>query len=100
MTPAKKRLVTEAVPKKRCRYCFSTDNLTYDHKTPIARGGKDDVSNIQVLCKVCNQTKSKLTNGEIFVVARWLWQVNEKRAVVGKRPLAITRKRYEGLKAA
>lgn len=98
MNKEQKRLVTTNVPKKKCRYCFSTDNLTYDHKVPIALGGKDTVNNIQVLCKPCNQMKSKLTNGQVWVLARWIWQINEKRVAAGKRPLAISRKEYEATK--
>jgi len=30
----------------------------YDHIVPLARGGMNDVSNIQLLCETCNKTKS------------------------------------------
>jgi len=42
-----------------CVYCGCTNRLilTIDHKTPLAREGKDEDSNKQVCCYVCNQLK-------------------------------------------
>ena len=41
-----------------CRCCGSSLNLEYDHITPFSCGGGNDVSNIQLLCKRCNRSKS------------------------------------------
>jgi hypothetical protein len=41
-----------------CRCCGSSLNLEYDHITPFSCGGLNDVSNIQLLCKRCNRSKS------------------------------------------
>ena len=41
-----------------CRCCGSSLNLEYDHITPFSCGGSNDVSNIQLLCKRCNRSKS------------------------------------------
>lgn len=41
-----------------CRCCGSSLNLEYDHITPFSCGGPNDVSNIQLLCKRCNRSKS------------------------------------------
>jgi hypothetical protein len=41
-----------------CRCCGSSLNLEYDHITPFSCGGKNDASNIQLLCQKCNRSKS------------------------------------------
>lgn len=41
-----------------CQCCGRTDNLEYDHITPFSCGGKNDPSNIQLLCQRCNRSKS------------------------------------------
>ncbi|KKN88436.1 hypothetical protein LCGC14_0249990 [marine sediment metagenome] len=42
-----------------CRRCGSGSDLTVDHITPIAKGGSNDVSNLQTLCRSCNSSKGK-----------------------------------------
>lgn len=41
-----------------CNCCGSSLNLEYDHITPYSCGGSSEVSNIQLLCKPCNRSKS------------------------------------------
>jgi 5-methylcytosine-specific restriction endonuclease McrA len=41
-----------------CRCCGSSLDLEYDHITPFSCGGKNDASNIQLLCQKCNRSKS------------------------------------------
>jgi hypothetical protein len=41
-----------------CKCCGSASNLEYDHITPFSCGGKNDASNIQLLCQQCNRSKS------------------------------------------
>jgi 5-methylcytosine-specific restriction endonuclease McrA len=43
----------------KCAKCESTDNLQIDHIIPLARGGRHDEDNFQVLCKTCNLKKGK-----------------------------------------
>lgn len=40
-----------------CCYCGSTDDLTIDHVTPLARGGSNDLANLVVACRICNSSK-------------------------------------------
>ena len=58
----------------RCSYCGSRMSLHrkqgqtgychLDHKTPIARGGADELENFQWLCGRCNHHKGALTDDE------------------------------------
>lgn len=44
----------------RCNYCATPllyDDIHRDHRVPIARGGSSDISNMQVLCALCNLRK-------------------------------------------
>ena len=41
-----------------CQCCGSSSDLEYDHITPFSCGGDSSVSNIQLLCRTCNRSKS------------------------------------------
>lgn len=44
----------------RCRECGATNKQTrlhVDHIKPVAKGGTNDLSNLQTLCEDCNQAK-------------------------------------------
>jgi len=41
-----------------CQCCDSSENLEYDHIMPYSCGGDSSVSNIQLLCRKCNRSKS------------------------------------------
>lgn len=43
----------------RCVRCGSRENLSIDHKFPLALGGLNELSNYQILCKSCNSKKGK-----------------------------------------
>lgn len=40
-----------------CAECESTENLQLDHKHPVMAGGRNELSNLQILCKKCNRQK-------------------------------------------
>jgi 5-methylcytosine-specific restriction enzyme A len=45
----------------RCQGCDASDPklaLQIDHIIPLAKGGTNDLSNLQVLCQPCNSQKS------------------------------------------
>ena len=44
--------------KFQCCSCGSRENLEVDHIIPLAKGGANDLSNLQTLCSVCNRRKS------------------------------------------
>jgi 5-methylcytosine-specific restriction protein A len=49
----------------QCRSCGKTAaeaKLHIDHIIPLARGGMDDISNLQTLCQRCNQRKRHNTD--------------------------------------
>ncbi|MCB1042925.1 MAG: HNH endonuclease [Acidobacteria bacterium] len=55
------------IGKGQCYYCHERvhpNDLTMDHKTPIARGGRSTRHNIVPCCKVCNTDKKYLTLSE------------------------------------
>ncbi|AUT02978.1 HNH endonuclease [Nostoc sp. CENA543] len=47
--------------KYQCQSCGKTGletDLNIDHIIPLARGGQNDISNLQTLCCTCNQRKT------------------------------------------
>lgn len=53
-----------------CYYCgqkFSKEELTMDHKVPLARGGVSSRNNIVVACKKCNNEKTYKTSVELLL---------------------------------
>ena len=45
---------------EHCCNCGAQDSLIIDHMIPIAKGGKSEPENLQLLCATCNQIKGKL----------------------------------------
>jgi 5-methylcytosine-specific restriction endonuclease McrA len=53
-----------------CHYCentFNREDLTMDHKVPVARGGTSSRGNVVVACKDCNSEKKYLTPAEMIL---------------------------------
>ncbi|MCH2534264.1 MAG: HNH endonuclease [Bdellovibrionales bacterium] len=51
-----------------CYYCaqiFSPEELTMDHKIPVARGGRSNKGNVVPCCKQCNTEKRHKTPAEL-----------------------------------
>lgn len=49
-----------------CVICGSNFKTCIDHKTPLAAGGSNDFSNLQVLCEPCNLKKgARLTDEQM-----------------------------------
>ncbi len=54
---------------KLCNYCntqLTPTNLAFDHITPLVRGGKNKIDNIQFICLDCNLLKFTRTNKEFL----------------------------------
>lgn len=52
-----------------CAYCQSEEDLTIDHITPLAAGGKSTRGNLQVLCRRCNSRKHTKSDNEARATA-------------------------------
>jgi len=85
MKAKQKAEIVKLIPKKKCRYCLSTENLTYDHKIPLVIGGSSEPKNIQVLCKRCNGIKSRLSHRQVMALFQWVHNVDKSRADKGKK---------------
>jgi 5-methylcytosine-specific restriction endonuclease McrA len=48
----------------RCAYCGSTVRIEADHRTPLCRGGSNEISNILPACRHCNRRKHRKTEEE------------------------------------
>ena len=75
------------IKMKRCRYCRATENLTKDHIVPLIQGGKDEIKNLQVLCKRCNEMKSGLSHKQLRNLWKFFIDINASREAHGKKPL-------------
>jgi len=47
--------------KNICLCCGAKKNLTIDHILPKSKGGGNKMSNLQILCKICNEIKADST---------------------------------------
>jgi 5-methylcytosine-specific restriction endonuclease McrA len=93
-------LILVASLSKLCHYCNLPMSLafSFDHKTPIARGGKHSAGNLALCCQPCNQRKGRLSCEEyrqlLALVACWSPAAQEdirRRLVAGGRLYARNR---------
>ena len=60
---SRKRLNVYARDRYRCVTCGSQDDLTLDHIHPVSKGGSNEPSNLQTMCRVCNSRKGATLDG-------------------------------------
>jgi 5-methylcytosine-specific restriction endonuclease McrA len=53
----KRRKEVFARDKHVCKKCNSIEDLQVDHIIPLAKGGSNDLDNLQILCRKCNREK-------------------------------------------
>ena len=73
----------------RCVYCgrrYSAHYLDIDHMDPVAYGGSNDPSNLQVLCGPCNRRKGDQTDREFR--RRYSGLVPSRRLTPPSRPVS------------
>lgn len=64
-----------------CAVCGSDYKTCIDHKVPLARGGSNDIENLQVLCEPCNLHKgARLTDEQMHD-----WYASNKTAIDADR---------------
>jgi hypothetical protein len=57
----------EQADRRLCRYCLTTETnsgirLTYDHITPVSKGGATSFENVCLACSACNEFKADATH--------------------------------------
>ena len=62
--PASVRLAIFERDAYRCRNCGDHHDLTIDHIVPVSRGGSDESTNLQTLCRPCNSSKGNRVYGD------------------------------------
>lgn len=88
----------EIINKKPiCVYCKCKERLylTIDHKRPLAKGGTDELINLQVTCVTCNQLKGDMLHDEFIKYRRCLRGLRD----IGKLHLKSgVRLEFQGIK--
>ena len=80
--------------KGKCNYCGNKLTIQYfhiDHKTPVARGGSDRITNLQLLCGPCNTRKGNSTDGEF----RRKYKLPGSRIAKSPPSRLLSQKRFE-----
>ncbi len=62
---SEKKAIIKSIGKV-CAYCGCTNRflLSIDHIVPLSKGGKDDESNMQATCRICNGLKADMGDKE------------------------------------
>ena len=67
----------------RCQICgcdLSFEEMSVDHIIPLAKGGDDQLDNLQCACKICNSFKQDLLPGDFYEkIVEIYWQQTKIR---------------------
>lgn len=62
------RIIVFAKDNWQCKICGTGAKLTVDHIIPVAKGGGNDIENLQTLCLSCNSRKGDSLPENILVI--------------------------------
>jgi 5-methylcytosine-specific restriction endonuclease McrA len=77
-----------------CKNCCPSNLLTFDHKLPVARGGRHDLDNHAVCCIPCNLRKGLLSAEEYVQLLALLQTFHPRAAGDVRGRLAAGGRRY------
>ena len=63
----------------RCQHCGRVKNLHLDHILPLSKGGESRLTNLQLLCSVCNLKKATRTEYEYPLAIQAAWYKNRRK---------------------
>ncbi|MGH7169210.1 MAG: HNH endonuclease [Gemmataceae bacterium] len=91
-------LLALAAASPQCGYCRMPLSFAFnfDHRTPIARGGRHALDNLAVCCGRCNAIKGQLTEGEYRGLLRVLECFHPAARADVERRLIAGGARYSG----
>lgn len=69
----------------RCVSCGDTENLEIDHKTPVSKGGKSELDNLQALCRPCNRSKRVKTSEQFATQTKKLRSLEKEEENIEKK---------------
>lgn len=74
-----------------CGYCGDPDimAISIDHKTPLARGGKNKPHNVHLVCLPCNRMKGAMTHEEFCALLSFLETQPEEMGRIVKTKLKM-----------
>lgn len=86
-----------------CQYCgirFNSEDLTFDHVKPRARGGRTEWQNIVAACVDCNTKKGSRLPSEVSECYNFTFPTEGKAgefvAAIQKLPAIVSATRYKG----
>jgi 5-methylcytosine-specific restriction endonuclease McrA len=93
-SPSQPRLIPAHVKRQvwerdggRCTFvgtdghrCCCRERIEFDHRTPVAKGGKSTVENVRLLCHAHNQYEAERVLGEKFMRGKRAWASGRTRA--------------------
>lgn len=83
------KVLWQGTENRKCFYCqvpLSLSTRTVDHLTPRALGGSNDISNLVLCCRPCNNAKADLTVAQFVEFVAQNGGIDTVKATYGKNP--------------